>query len=145
MGDLAIKLTTIYGFLIYLAMIVLPSVLLSKTLFKKLKIVYQTLFSFGMVIIINFLLINKLYAMHDFRDYFMWWILFIILTYFMNLRLDKEGWEKFMKKLYKQMHIKIKISLLFALLFAKFIYADSFKLGDLSVHCIILNGLLIVF
>ena len=101
MGDLAIKLTTIYGFLIYLAMIVLPSVLLSKTLFKKLKIVYQTLFSFGMVIIINFLLLYKFYEMHDFRDYFMWWILFIILTYFVNLRLDKEGWEKFMKKLYK--------------------------------------------
>jgi len=101
MNDLGIELEIILLLVFWTAITVLPSVLLSKTLFKKLKIVYQTLFSFGMVFIFNFILFNKFYAMSDFRGYFIWWILFLILTYFVNLRLDKEGWEKFMKKLYK--------------------------------------------
>jgi len=101
MNDLGIELEIILLLVFWTAITVLPSVLLSKTLFKKLKIVYQTLFSFGMVFIFNFILFNKFYATSDFRDHFVIWVPFLILVYFVNLRLDKEEWGKFMKKLYK--------------------------------------------
>ena len=98
MDELGYAFGTILGFVFVLAITVLPSALLSQTLFKKLKILYQTFFSFGIVTIIILLFRHKHLTM---QDHFIWWFIFLILTYFVNLRLDKEEWGKFMKKLYK--------------------------------------------
>lgn len=102
MNELGYVLGLIIGLLIVCSITVLPSVLMSKTLFKNLKVVFQTVLSFGIVIILNFLFqISELEMTLTTKYYYFGWVGLFLLTYLINLRLDKDEWSKFKKKIYK--------------------------------------------
>jgi len=102
MNELGYSLGLVIGLIILFSVTVLPSVLLSKTLFKKMKVVFQTIFSFGIVTILVLLYhFSSVGDIHRMRDSFVWWVGLFLLTYLINIRLDKDEWSKFKKKIYK--------------------------------------------
>jgi len=102
MNELGYSLGLVIGLLIVCSITVLPSVLLSKTLFKKMKVMFQTIFSFGIVTILILLYhFSSVGDIHRMRDSFVWWVGLFLLTYLINIRLDKDEWSKFKKKIYK--------------------------------------------
>jgi len=102
MNELGYSLGLVIGLIIVCLIIVLPSVLLSKTLFKKMKVVFQTIFSFGIVTILLLLYhYSSVGGIHRMKDSFVIMVGLFLLTYLTNLRLDKDEWSKFKKKIYK--------------------------------------------